>query len=300
MYTILYIGVHHYKNDSKWRSETFINNAFNNNNIKTVRIDYRSILKEKNQKYLQSIIEEKSKKCDLLFLQRGENLNSVIFMNVKIPMIFWSTEPIQLKNDVDLLLKDRIFSWIFVHSYSCLDRIKIDFPHIAIKCSVLHNALPKEKINFNIIPKKYFAIFNRNLSLRRKWWLYQNYKDIKIIKGVYGDQYYANLSESEIAVNIHFSSKNKDDFETGIFEALARKCLVISEKLNPKVINDLDLNGVIIEVGNPRELKQKLKYLKNNPKIIAEFQNKSKEAIKKNTWDYRILTIKEKIEEILS
>ena len=45
-YQVLYLGVHYHKNASKWRSETFINESFNKNDVNTIRIDYREILKK--------------------------------------------------------------------------------------------------------------------------------------------------------------------------------------------------------------------------------------------------------------
>ena len=297
---ILYIGVHYYNNEKNWRSESWINSGLNDNNIETVKIDYRKIIKESNLKSLKKIIYEKSLNVDLIFLQRGDQLNPDLFEKVKTPIVFWSTEPINLKSDVDLLLHSNIFSWVFVHTYSCMNRIKKEFPHLKSKSSVIHNAISEDKININISKKNYFAIFNRHLSLRRKWWLWPSKKYIKIIKGNFGDLYFEDLSKSIISINIHFTSKNLDDFETGIFEAMASGCVVLSEKLDPRTVQDLNMSDSIIQVNSRKELKLKLKYLKENPKIISDFQNKSKVAIQKNTWFYRAKIFKNKFEEILS
>ncbi len=124
-------------------------------------------------------------------------------------------------------------------------------------------------------------------------------KFIKIIKGRFGDSYYSDLSRSLISVNIHYTSKNLDDFETGIFEAMASGCIVVSEQLYSKTIEDLNMNDVIIQVNSRRELKSKLKYLQLNPKIISDFQHKSKIAIQNNTWEHRVEIFKNKFEEIL-
>ncbi len=45
----------------------------------------------------------------LFFCQRGDKLSPDLFSGIKIPIIFWSTEPINLKNDVDSLLSSNIF-----------------------------------------------------------------------------------------------------------------------------------------------------------------------------------------------
>ena len=78
----------------------------------------------------------------------AEKINPDIFSDVSIPIIFWSTEPLQLKTDVDKLLHSDIFSWVYVHSYSCIKRIHKDFKHLVTKTSVMHNAAPKNIISF--------------------------------------------------------------------------------------------------------------------------------------------------------
>ena len=296
---ILYIGVHEYGNKNKWRTETWINSSFNKHGIETTTIDYRKIIKQSGIDDLKDKIEKQSSKVDLIFLQRGNKLKPNLFSNIKTPIIFWSTEPIKLKNDVDPLLSSNIFKWVFVHTYSCLNRIENEFTHLKNKASVIHNAISEDKINTQNTNKSIFAIFNRNLSIRRRWWLWPSRKYIKVIKGHFGDLYYNDLSASIISVNIHFTSKNLDDFETGIFEAMACGCVVVSEKLYSKTIKDLDMNDCIIQVNSKKELKSKLKFLKENPKIISEFQYKSKVAIQKNTWFHRVKVFKNKFEEVL-
>ena len=297
---ILYIGVHYLGNEKKWRTETWIDSSFTKHHIETSKIDYKQIIKASNYNNLKKIIHEKSDDVDLIFLQRGKKLKPGLFTGIGIPIIFWSTEPINLKNDVDRLLSSNIFSWVFVHTYSCLNRIQNDFPHLLNKSSVMHNAISENKISSKTPNKKHFAIFNRNLSIRRRWWLWPCREYVKIVKGNFGDSYYRDLCDSVIAVNIHFTSKNLDDFETGIFEAMASGCVVLSEKLCPKTIEDLDMIDSIIQVNSRKELKSKLKYLKQNPDLIVDYQHKTMVAIKNNTWYHRVELFKKKFEEILS
>ena len=180
-----------------------------------------------------------------------------------------------------------------------MDRIKRDFPHLENKSSVIHNAISEDKINIDLSKKNNFAVFNRHLSLRRRWWLWPSRNYIKVIKGNFGDVYFQDLLKSTVSINIHFSSKNLDDFETGIFEAMASGCVVLSEKLDPKTIQDLDMNDSIIQVNSRKELKKKIKYLKDNPKVIENFQEKSRVAIQKNTWSHRVKIFKNKFKELL-
>ena len=196
---ILYIAVHSHVG---WGAEYWLNKAFNDYNIQTELLDYRK--ESKNNHDLSKLITNKSKYCDLIFLQRGNNLVPEIFHNVKIPIIFWSTEPIKRNNDVDSLLKSDIFSWVYLHLYSCKERINNEFDHLKNISSVMHNAAPKEKLNFSS-EKNIFAIFNRNLSLRRKYWLWSSRKFVIKVKGRFGDEYFKDLQKSKIAINIHYS-----------------------------------------------------------------------------------------------
>ena len=287
---ILYIGVHSH---IKWGAEYWLNKAFLDYGIQTILFDYRLERKKNSFIELKELINIKSSSCDIIFLQRGDYLTPSLFEYIKIPIIFWSTEPIQLKRDVDLLLNSNIFSWIYIHSYSCLEKITTDFSHLLNYCSVLHNASPKEIISINN-QKSIFSIFNRNLSLRRKKWLWPSKKLIKIIKGNYGDAYFNDLRSSLISINIHYSNKNLDDFESGIFEAMASGCVVISEKLNYKTLSDLKMHDAIIQINSPRELKNVLNQLVNNIDLINEFIEKSKIVINNNTWHNRAEKIIEK------
>ena len=106
------------------------------------------------------------------------------------------------------------------------------------------------------------------------------------------------MESSQIAVNIHYSLKNLDDFESGIFEAMASGCAVISERLNEQTLIELEMTDAIIQVDSPRELKEKLQLLKSNPEIMNSFLEKSKLAIQKNTWYNRAQTMYKKFQEV--
>ena len=100
------------------------------------------------------------------------------------------------------------------------------------------------------------------IGLRRRLWLYPNLKYIKIIKGKYGADYFNDLSESYIFPwNVHYSSKNLDDFEID-FEAIVSGSTVISEKLDNRVLKDLKLEDSIIQAKSPDLNKQLFFYKK--------------------------------------
>ena len=283
---ILYIGVH---TNEIWRSEFWISKAFKDLGHEIIEYDYKS--NRKKFKPWRQIGEElsyleKNTKPDIIFLQRGRKMSPTAFNLLESPIIYWSTEPIKLKKDADKLLYSNKFEWVFVHSYSCLDRIKSEFPHLVKKCSVMHNACPKDIINYNT-EKSFWAIFNRNLSSRRKKWLQPSEKYINIIQGRFGNEYFDDLRKAHISVNIHYSDKNIDDFETGIFEAMASGCAIISERLNPQTLIDLEMEDAIIQIDSPQGLKEELEKLRSNPDIVKKYIGKSKSVVQKNTWHDR-------------
>ena len=75
-------------------------------------------------------------------------------------------------------------------------------------------------------------------------------------------------------------------------------CIQITKDLNSysKYINDYK----VVSIYGGSKVDIQLKALKENPKIISEFQDKSKIAIQKNTWFHRVEIFKNKFEEILS
>ncbi len=296
---ILYIAVHSHIG---WGAEYWLEDAFSKEGVECVKYDYRK--KRKKLKFwflinlnLRAI--EKRHKPDIILLQRADHMPSSALKGLKSPIVFWSTEPIQLKNDVDQLLEQNIFSWVFVHSYSCLDRIKSEFNHHLSHCSIMHNACPESIIDENA-EKNEFAIFNRTMSPRRHLWLDSSKNMIKFISGKYGDEYFEDLAKSKIAPNVHFSNENTDDFESGIFEAMAKGCVIVSETLNQKTIKDLKIEDSIIEVDTPEKLNQELLRLQNDSELVDLYRKKSYEAIKHNTWKNRATLFINKFKEIIN
>ena len=99
-------------------------------------------------------------------------------------------------------------------------------------------------------------------------------------------------------MNIHYSRQNLDDFESGIFEAMASGCAVISESLNHQTLVDLGMEDAILQVDSPFELKEKIRLLNKDEKLLRSFQTKSQQVIQQNTWHDRAQQIIEKFEEI--
>ena len=102
---ILYIGVH---TGETWRSEFWLTKAFNDLGHKVISYDYKS-----NRKRIKSwktigreiVALEKHTQPDVILLQRGKKMSVSAINELTRPICFWSTEPIQLKTDVDKLLR---------------------------------------------------------------------------------------------------------------------------------------------------------------------------------------------------
>lgn len=290
---ILYIAVHSHHG---WGAEYWLSKSFNRLGISLMKLDYREIRSNGGYKELRFQIDKMLDWCDVIFVQRGDNIPSNVFKGISKPIIFWSTELLHRRRDVNQLLKKDYFSWLFVHTHRCLDIINKKFKHFNSIVSVLHNATPQEQIVDTDFNREYFAIFNRSLSSRRKKWLKPSLDLVDVKTGRYGNDYFNDLKLSSVAVNIHYS--NNIDFETGIFEALSAGCVVVSETLDQNTLLDLNLKHVIIEVSTPMELNSVLLELKQNPTLLKNYRIKSLEAIKTNTWDQRAQDILNVIEFI--
>jgi len=298
---IFYIGVHSHKG---WGAEYWLAKAFKRAGHQLLLYDYRKMREKLRTRSAQK--EHLEKKVshfspDIIFIQRVDNVSPSLLSNMPSPIVFWSTEPINRNNDVDMMLQSNIYAHVCFHTYSCLSRIEIEFPHLKDRCSVIHNACPQKLIQKKVVSKRpIFALFNRSLSERRKQWIGPSSEYITIINNRFGPAYFKDLTRAKIAVNIHFADASVDDFETGIFEAMARGCAIVSETINPAVIRDLGMEDAIIQVESPDQLRDALMDLQNNPLKIHEYQKRSLHVIMLNTWESRALQFVKKFNEILA
>jgi hypothetical protein len=289
---LLYVAVHKHRG---WGAEYWISKAFKRLGCTVIKYDYR-----RRRHHLRSSEKlaadfarfQHKHKPDAILVQRADNLPPTVFKDMVAPAIFWSTEPLERTRDVDQLLADSQFDWTFLHTYTCLKRVERLFPSLLAHCSVLHNATPSEVIKGGTQKtRKRFAIFNRSLSPRRNSWLAPSQELVELVQGNYGKAYFAALSKSQVSVNIHYGQESVDDLETGIFEAMARGCAVVSERINPRCIDELGLQGAMREVDSPQQLRDALLELQASPALLEQYQRRSREAIVHNTWDARAAQI---------
>jgi hypothetical protein len=291
---ILYIAVHSHEG---WGAEYWLSKSFKRLGVHVIPLDYRALRASGGNAKIREAIQSYDNQYDIIFLQRADHIPVKIFDDIKQPIVLWSTELLHRRKDIDPLLHSHRLSWLFVHSYSCVERIKQTFSHHTPHMSVLHNATPKETIHDDNIENKYFALFNRSLSFRRRWWLYPSRHLIQVQKNRYGDDYFNDLRESHVAVNIHYSKYI--DFETGIFEAMSAGCAVVSESLHSQTLLDLNMKQAIIQVSSPKQLKEVLLELKNNKDTLFKYRKRSIESIHKNTWDKRAQQIIDVLNEVV-
>lgn len=296
---ILYIAVHHHIG---WGAEHWLANAFERAGHRVGRFDYRARRKKFIPWWLirhQLFGINDTFKPDIVFIQRAEKMPAFITQMFNIPVVFWSTEPLSRRRDVDKLLrKNAQLDWVYLHTYTCHSIVEKEFPHLMPYCSVMHNAGAIENHSDNE-ERTRFAIFNRNVSPRRKEWLDEVEDLVDVVSDRYGEPYFEDLCSSQVSVNIHFAQESVDDFETGIFEALASGCVVVTESLNPKTVADMGMQDAVIQVKSPAHMRETLLELKDDPQRIAAYRARGKEALANNSWDSRAEQILTKFAELL-
>lgn len=285
---VLYVGVH---SGRGWRTEYWVHKALKRVGCKVKLYNYRrkrKRFKDQEKCNLDLLNTEKKFRPDLILVQRADNCPPELFANLKSKKVLWSTEPICRNRDIDQLFEADCFDHYFVHTFSCLNRINEEFQAISNKTSRLEYGCPPELIKKPTEKKKTVAIFNRSLSPRRNSWLEKLTGIVQIIEGRFGRAYFKDIRNALISVNIHYGEESVDDFETGIFEAMAQGTLVLTESVDTRVVKELGLENSIVIVSNPDEMKERLNFYESNKSEAFSIINNAHDAIQKNRWDDRM------------
>jgi len=236
---------------------------------------------------------------DVVLIQRAEKMPASFTKIFDVPVVFWSTAPLNHKRDVDNLLStDASLAWVYLHSYTCKRIVEQDFPHLSQRCSVMHNAGAMEN-DAGDGDRPRFAVFNRDISPRREQWLREISDIVDVRSERFGNSYFKDLRTSQISINIHFDQESTDEFETGIFEALASGCMVVTETLNPRTVADMGMEEALIQVNSPQQMRNVLLALKNNPEDVKDYQQRGMDAMVENRWDARVAQMVDKFSELL-
>lgn len=296
---ILYLAVHRHRG---WGAEHWLSLSFERSGCTVARFDYRQLRRRLTPWWL---VARKLKRLeqafnpDIVFVQRAEDMPGSVLRTLTTPIVFWSTEQLVRRRDVDQLLRQEgLFRWVYVHTYTCLTYVNEHFAHLNDCVSVLHNATGVETLSENSHRPR-LAIFNRSLSDRRREWLAECGELVDVIEGRFAEAYFRDLSESRIALNIHYSGQSLDDFETGIYEALASGCAVISETLDERTVKDLAMQEAVIQVQNAAEMRAAIERLRDNPEELKHLVAKGAEAIRANLWDARADQLQNKFQQIV-
>ncbi len=296
---LLHIAVHHHKD---WGAEHWLSFAFERKGCKVTRYDYRRQRQKQLpwwliKRQLNKIIDQHN--IDVVLIQRGEKIPGSIPALFDCPTIFWSTEPLIRRRDHDALLNaGSVLDWVYVHTHTSKAIVDKEFPSISNKSSVFHYAAAVEFDPGNA-ERSRLAIFNRNVSKRRRSWLDVSSGLVDVVEGQFGKKYFEALRSSKIALNIHFAEESVDDFETGIFEALASGCAVVTETLNPLVVSDMGMQDALLQVKNPIEMREAIEHLRDNPDKLSLLQDNGRKALNNNRWDNRAEQMLEKFADLL-
>lgn len=235
---------------------------------------------------------------DVVLIQRAENMPASFTRMFDVPVVFWSTAPLSHKRDVDNLLSEKASTaWVYLHSYTCKRIVDREFSHLSSRCSVMHNAGAKEHDAGNG-ERTRFAVFNREVSPRRKQWLREIADIVDVRSERYGNSYFTDLRTSQVSINIHFDQSSIDEFETGIFEALASGCMVVTETLNPRTVAELGMQNALIQVGSPQQMRHVLLTLRESPEDVKAYRQLGMDAMVANRWDARAAEMIEKFDEL--
>jgi hypothetical protein len=210
-----------------WGAEYFVNKGFNKIGHHTFCIDYR-----KYRDVIYSKIIE-APKCDVFFLQRGDNFPLSIINSLQIPKLFWASELVSRRRDQDRLFKFGNFDHIFLRTTECINTIVGKGWVKRETCSILLSGFDQSifKPNFET-HKDIDVLFVGSLTKRRKEWLdiIDKYHNLQI-KTAFGKDMVDLINRSKIILNIH--AEDFLDTETRVFEVLGCGGFLLSETLSP-------------------------------------------------------------------
>jgi len=296
---ILYIAVHHHIG---WGAEHWMANAFERAGHTVGRFDYRARRNKFKPWWLirrDLVGISEAFQPDVVLIQRAEDMPASFTHVFNVPVVFWSTAPLNQQRDVDKLLSAKAsLAWVYLHSYTCKRIVDKEYPHLSERCSVMHNAGAIEN-DAGKGERPRFAVFNRDVSPRRKKWLSEIADIVDVRSERLGNSYFSDLRTSQVSINIHFDQDSIDEFETGIFEALASGCMVVTEALNPRTVSDMGMENALIQVESPQQMRKVLLTLKKDPEDVKAFQKRGMDAMVTNRWDARVEQMLEKFNELL-
>jgi len=246
---------------------------------------------------------------DSLSFFDNDYMNYGCFNNSKFQTFFISK--IINKNKKNILFKN-IDKFITLTEFTKKKFIDAKVP--IDKLLIKPNFLPNKEGNFQSITNKQNAIFASRVSKEKGiLTLLKSWKDIEIKINIYGDgpllnkikknskniQFHGNCSRDLISDEIHkskfliFPSEWFECMPMTILESFRAGTLVLASNIGsiPNIIKD-GYNGILFNPNDPRDIKEKVNWVLNNPQkcdeisinAMNDFNNKYSEKV-----NYKIL-----------
>lgn len=284
------------KTNEKWGLETFVNQALNEIGVETICIDY-----QKNAYNLSKQLLKINKDFDALLLQRGCGylIPLQIIKAIQRPRFFLFTDLVSRNPKQHYLLNSNVFNHVFLRSIPCINSVInrkwLKHDEVSLMLSAIsptfHYPLPNLKQDIDVL-------FVGTLLPRRNKILkvLSNHFSIKACTA-FSQEMIELFNRAKIVINLHGS--NFRDTETRIYEALACKSFLITEILSEE--NPFQ-NGVhLVEVHSIQEMIDSIAYyLKHSEERTKIARQGYQEVLQKHTFVHRAISIKKKINSVLS
>lgn len=279
-----------------WGFETFLNRSLLDIGVTTICIDY-----QKNAYVLASKLLEINEEFDAVLLERGCGyLIPVEILNaINRPKIFLFTELVARNPQEHYLLRSEIFDRIFFRSIPCMDWIVqqgwLERERMGLFLSAIDPGFHKPN---GEIEKDIDILFIGTLLPRRQKIISELSNKFSIAThSAFGQDMVNLVNRAKIILNIH--GEDFPDTETRVYETLACKGFLLTERLSPESPFQEGIH--LVESKDITDLKEKIAYYLNdrvNREAIAEAGYQ--EAVSVHTFDARAKQIKEAIEPYLT
>lgn len=274
---ILYVNV--IEQHAGWGAEWFMNQGFHALGHTTHCIDYREYRHRLYRRFLEA------PRCDVFFLQRGDNFPLPIVKAIQVPRLFWTSELVSRCRDHDRLLKSGLFDHVFLRTPACIEAVVSEGWLKREQCSVLLSAFD-ERIHRPLpgVTRDIDVLFVGTITPRRREFL-NKVSDVceLTVASAFGGEMVKLMNRANVVLNIH--GGDFLDTETRVFEALGCGAFLLTERLsseNPFPAQDL------VQFDSVDDLVSKIQYYlahDQERETIARHGHAS--ALNGHTYTYR-------------
>lgn len=279
--------------NKSWGAENFLNQAFLENGINAVCLDY-----EKHRYQIGNVIRQKKDAFDAVLVQRGVGYNFPIniLKSIKRPKILLFTELIKRNENQHYLLRSDAFDHIYVRSEACYRQMIEQGWQPKEKLSIMLSAAMEVENLSAQLEKNIDVLFVGALTDRRKKILAKLNQHISVTHlNVFGSDFYKMIQRSKIILNLHGSDYL--DTETRIFEALACGGFVITETLAGESPFQSGIH--LVESKTINGLIENIQYYLDLGKLRNEIATAGHNLVlDEHTYSHRAIEIKNRLESL--